>query len=236
MIPRPSRTRENFSLRFQLIFFIFFVHRILTRTTQPAHAASMLLVLIVSCFLYPELQNPNKNRQTSNLTSFLYLASLATHFGAQIWMTFISGLALYFSLPRHTFGMCQEVLFPKYFLLNTALSTLTLITFAKINSNSRSAIQLIVLSVCVTIEAIIYFYLTPPLLELMRAKYQFEQRLGNGQEIGYQQSVDGLRCPHYQQIHRRFRKLHIKCAVGNVVAICCSCFHLHYLASKITVL
>ena len=170
------------------------------------------------------------------LTTFIYLSSFATHFGAQIWMTFVSGLALYFSLPRHTFGKCQEVLFPKYFLLNTILSSATLITFAKMNSNVndlRWIIQVIVLSLCVIIEMTIYLYLTPALLKYMKLKYQFEKNLGNGQEVGYQETVNGLRNHTYQEINKRFRKVHMKCAIGNVVAICCTSLHLYYMASKI---
>lgn len=196
-----------------------------------------MLVLVITYSLWPEL-NQERERVERPMASFMYLGSFATHFGAQIWMTFVSGLALYFSLPRHTFGMCQEILFPKYFLLNAVLSSLTLVTFAKIDNNPnerRWMVQLIALSICVIVEAIIYLYFTPSLLKLMKAKYEFEQKIGNGQEIGYQQTVNGLQCPHYQQIHKSFRKVHMKVAIGNVIAICCSFIHLYYLASKITI-
>lgn len=116
---------------------------------------------------------------------------------------------------------------------------MTLITFVKINANFADLLwtsQLLVLSICVIIEMIIYLYLTPSLLRLMRAKYQFEQKLGNGQEVGYQESFTGIRCPRYQQIHKSFRKIHIKVAIGNVIAICCTFMHLYYLSSKITFL
>lgn len=219
------------------IFFSFSLDRILTRTTQPAHVASILLVLAVSYCLRPESQNQrDADHRQSTFTTLIYLGSFAAHFGTQLWMTFVSGLALYFSLPRHTFGVCQEILFPKYFLLNTILSSLTLVTFAKTNTNSHDMrwVQLSVLSICVIIESVIYLYLTPTLLKLMREKYQFEKQLDNGQEVGYQQNIEGLRCPKYQKIHKSFRKVHVKCAIGNVVAICCSFVHLYYLASKIT--
>lgn len=199
--------------------------------------ASIILVLVVSYCLWPELHNKRETTKSA-LASFVYLGSFAAHLGAQLWMTFVSGLALYFSLPRHTFGLCQEILFPKYFLLNTILSCATLIAFAKINKNFddlRWIFQLAVLSLCVIIEMTIYFYLTPPLLALMRVKYQFEQKLGNGQEVGYQETFTGFRCPHYQQIHKSFRKVHIKCAIGNVIAICCTFMHLYYLSSKIEI-
>lgn len=170
---------------------------------------------------------------------FIYLGSFAAHLGSQIWMTFVSGLALYFSLPRHTFGKCQEILFPKYFLQNTILSTATLITFAKINTNFndlRWNVQVAILSLCVITEMIIYLYLTPSLLRFMKAKYQFEQKLGNGQEVGYQKEINGLKNASYKEINKSFRKVHMQCAMGNIFAICCTFMHLYYIASKVTFL
>lgn len=227
------QVKTSFLLNF--LSFSFFLS-ILTGTTQPAHVASIFLVLIVSFCLWPNSRSKENSR--SFLTNFIYLGSFATHLGAQIWMTFISGLALYFSLPRHSFGKCQEILFPKYFLLNTILSCFTFVTFAKLNTRFNEPqliVQVINLLICLIIESIIYFYLTPTLLTLMRAKYQFEQKLGNGQEIGYQESVDGLSCPKYKQIHKSFRKVHMTCAIGNVIAICCSFAHLYFLTSKIII-
>jgi hypothetical protein len=194
--------------------------------------------MICNC-LWPILQGQHQQQRSSALIIFIYLASFGAHFGAQIWMTFISGLALYFSLPRHTFGKCQEILFPKYFLLNTILSCATLITFAKFdaaNFNSlRWTLQIIALTLCVAIEMIIYLYLTPILLHFMKLKYHFEGKLGNGQEIGHQGEFNGIRDPMYSEINGKFRKAHIKCAIGNIITICCSFFHLFYLTSKIQI-
>lgn len=219
------------------MIFFYSSHRTLTETTQPAHVASILIVLVISYSLWPGSQS-NEGHSESAFTKLFYLGSFATHLGAQIWMTFVSGLALYFSLPRHIFGRCQQILFPKYFLFNMILSGTTLVTFAKISTNfvdMRSFVQLMVLSICVIIETTIYFYLTPSLLQLMQAKYEFEEKFHNGQEIGYQEDVEELKCPRYQQIHKKFRKVHMTIAIGNIIAICCSFTHLYYLTSKITI-
>ena len=234
-----SRTHTMILLKssshLSLIIFIFH-DRILTRTTQPAHLASMLIVLFISYNLFPDPKT--ETRSKSPMITFMYLASFATHFGAQIWMTFVSGLALYFSLPRHTFGLCQEVLFPKYFLLNTLLSVVTVVTFTKINANFndfRWIVQLSILSLCLVIEMVISFYLTPSLLLLMRAKYNYERKLGNGSEVGYQKTLPSFNCEDYKKVHKSFRKVHMMCAMGNVAAICCTFAHLYYLASKISI-
>lgn len=198
----------------------------------------MIIVLLISFSIFEHKHEQNTaQRNLSPLTTFFYLGSFAAHFGAQIWMTFVSGLALYFSLPRHTFGMCQEVLFPKYFLINTLFSTVTVITFAKINVNfndSREMSQLAILSLCLIIEMIIYFYLTPSLLRYMRLKYQYEKTLGNGDEVGYQKTLPAFNCEEYKKVHKKFRRVHMMCAMGNIVAICCTFTHLYYIASKIS--
>jgi hypothetical protein len=83
---------------------------------------------------------------------------------------------------------------------------------------------------------IISLYLTEPLLKLMRIKYQYEQKLGSGDEIGYQKALPTFDCPEYKEAHKSFRKVHFKCAIGNIISICCTSMHLYYLASKITIL
>lgn len=45
----------------------------------------------------------------------------------------VSGIALFFNLPRHDFGAVQKVLFPKYFSLNSCLSFVTLISFTNLH-------------------------------------------------------------------------------------------------------
>jgi hypothetical protein len=223
-------------------------YRILTRTTQPAHVIAVSFVLFIIYLLWPEhhgdnqfLQNDNDfqgNRNVGGLTALLYLGSFATHFGAQIWMTFVSGLALYFALPRHTFGMCQEVLFPAYFTMNTVLSSLTLYGFVNMNKRHSNSVtvQIIALCICLLLELIVRLYFTPPLLKLMRQKYKMEQKIGTGSEIGQEVQGELINCPHYQKIHKQFRRVHMMTAMANICTMVCSFVHLNYLASKITFL
>lgn len=211
------------------------IFRALNKTTQPAHMVSIIVMVMISKCLWGR---QHAAHESSVLSNFIYLGSFCAHFGCQIWMTFVSGLALYFSLPRHIFGRCQEILFPKYFLLNAIFSCMTLVTFAKFKTAKSShrehrTLQLVVLSLCAIIEIMIYLYLTPTLLHYMRLKYSFEEKLGNGREVGHQEEFDGIQCPRYREINGKFRSVHLKCAIGNIVTICCSFFHLFYVASRI---
>ncbi|XP_055845760.1 uncharacterized protein LOC129911832 [Episyrphus balteatus] len=218
-------------------------YRILSKTTQPAHVIAVSIVSFVLLAVWPNLlENEeaalNANKRRSGLALVTYLGAFATHFGAQIWMTFVSGLALYFALPRHTFGLCQQILFPKYFAMNSMLSILTLILFIKVIAGRwefSSYVQVIALSTCAVIEVTVRLYLAPPLLRLMREKHKFEVTVGSGQEIGTLEPGDLVKCPHYQGIHKAFRRIHMTVAMGNMTVLVCTFLHLHYLASKISV-
>jgi len=155
-------------------------------------------------------------------------------------MTFVSGLALYFSLPRHTFGSVQQVLFPKYFLLNAFLSLISLAIFLRAkNSELRTmetGVQAFAMSLCFLTELVIFLYLTPPLLALISIKTEIEKEAGVGFEIGKLEPGKLWKCPHYVRIHKAFRKVHMSIAIGNVFTMACTTLHLYYLASKLSML
>lgn len=212
-------------------------YKILCHTTQPAHLVTSLAVLCIA-FLF--FTNKAPTASLSPVWTLLYLGSFSAHFGAQIWMTFISGLALYFSLPRHTFGSVQQVLFPKYFLLNALLSLITLAIFLRVkNDELRSmeiGIQAFAMSLCFLTELMIFLYLTPPLLALIAVKTEIEKEAGVGFEVGKLIPGKLLKCPHYVKIHKTFRKVHMSVAIGNILAMACTTLHLHYLACKLCAL
>lgn len=68
--------------------------RILFYTTQPAHVITIAAVLFVTSVLFPFKGRVQVSNHTSysRMMSFIYLASFVIHLGAQIWMTFVSGM------------------------------------------------------------------------------------------------------------------------------------------------
>ncbi|XP_055586957.1 transmembrane protein 205 isoform X2 [Uranotaenia lowii] len=225
----------------------------------------MLFVSFILLVLWPNIMGHSKTvasledavgtpkPQPSVLVALAYFGSFAIHFGAQMWMTFVSGLALYFNLPRHTFGRVQEILFPKYFTLGSVFSVITLITFIKlqhtahpelINATFRSwdpvlLLQLVSLTICAVLELIVCLYLAPPMLRLMHQKYHFEAIETVGQEVGRFSGTENptlRRSTHYQNVHKRFRQIHMITAMANMVALLCTFVHLHFMASRVQLL
>ncbi|XP_067642305.1 transmembrane protein 205 isoform X2 [Eurosta solidaginis] len=230
--------------------------RLLTKTTQPAHLIGVAVLTLVLFTVWPHIvdtrntsviseapqqASTSSEPQTQRHNTFMavaYLGAFATHFGAQIWMTFVSGLSLYFSLPRHTFGQCQQILFPRYFALSSILSIGMLVLFVKyfLNSwNVSNIVQLISLGSTAIIEVIIRLYLAPPMLQLMQEKYRIEGAIGSGREVGTLEQGDLIQCPHYQRIHKTFRRIHMTIAMGNMAVLLATCLHLYFLASKIQI-
>ncbi|XP_011206276.2 uncharacterized protein LOC105228242 [Bactrocera dorsalis] len=231
------------------------LYTLLTRTTQPAHIVAVCVLTFVTFTVWPDIvdtRNVSNNRASdqvspmgdrrnerhNTLATIAYLGAFATHFGAQIWMTFISGLSLYFSLPRHIFGQCQQILFPRYFAMSSILSISMLILFVKYfltSWNATAITQLIALSATVLIEIIIRLYLAPPMLRLMHEKYRIEGAIGSGREVGSLEQGILIQCPHYQRIHKTFRRIHMTIAMGNMSVLLATCLHLYFLASKIQI-
>ncbi|EDW65642.1 uncharacterized protein [Drosophila virilis] len=197
------------------------IHTTTTTTTTQAAAAAAAAPMV-----------------GSTLATLAYLGAFATHFGSQIWMTFVSGLSLYFSLPRHTFGQCQQILFPKYFALNAMLSISMLIIYVKYflsGWTTAAGVQMGTLALTAAIEVVVRLYLAPPMLRLMHEKYRIEGAIGSGQEVGSLVQGDLVECPHYQRIHKAFRRIHMTIAIGNMIVLMATCLQLYFLALKIRI-
>lgn len=212
------------------------LYRIITGTTQPAHLLTLLAVATISCLINSE-KNESRS-QPSPILNLIYLGSVSAHFGTQLWMSFISGFTLYFSLPRRIFGKVQRALFPKYFLVNAILSLISLSIYLKHNNGNlvipQVRFQVETLILCFLIELVVRLYLTPPLLRYMRQATEYEEEAGVGMEIGRHQPGILTQNKEYLQVYRSFRKLHMVIAIGNIVTLACSVVHLHYLSNKLT--
>ncbi|XP_065165517.1 transmembrane protein 205 isoform X2 [Atheta coriaria] len=212
-------------------------YKVLFGTTQPAHVIMIVAVATVACLWHPRREEAPV-AAASRIVRFAYFGSFCMYLGSQFWMTFVSGLALYFNLPRHHFGDVQRVLFPKYFALNSALTFIILVIFTQSAQELHGCklYQMIALAVSFIINLVIRLYLTPPLLRLIFIKNKIEKEAGVGMEVGAA-DVGALRnCPHYTKIHHMFRKVHMSIAIGNIITMGCTVFHLYYLCHSICML
>ncbi|GIY03865.1 DUF4149 domain-containing protein [Caerostris extrusa] len=165
--------------------------------------------------------------------TILYLASFATHFGTQIWMTFISGIVLFFNLPRKVFGLVQRHLFPKYFLLNSILGFLTLWIFVLQNPESTS--QRWNLAICFVCDLMGMIYIVPDMIQTMADRAKIEEDAGVGQDVvgRFKPGELLISNPKYARLHSRFRTFHGLCALVNLLAMACNALHMYHIALKL---
>ncbi|KAK6618060.1 hypothetical protein RUM44_002502 [Polyplax serrata] len=230
-----SSSTQHLRYVFQLINIIYEkikktkFYSVLTSTTQPAHVAIMIVALVIVA----SLQSPQSTSTSNNiLCKFIYVAMTAAHFGSQIWMTFASGLSLYFSLPRHHFGEVQKILFPLYFTLTSFFSLVTLLAHLHL---VRSTDTTVILTACFLVEFVVRLYLCDPLVRLICIKNEMEAKHGLGMEVGKLSHESSLfSSTEYVSVHRRFRRLHMFIAVSNIVCIGFSTAHLYMTVSDVS--
>lgn len=92
-----------------------------------------------------------------------------------------------------------------------------------------------VLTLCFVVELLIRLYLTPPLLRYMVAKNLLEKEAGVGMEVGKHDPGSLINDVNYCTVYKSFRKVHMTIAMGNIITMACSMFHLYYLATKINI-
>lgn len=194
-------------------------YAIATKTTQPFHVA--LAILVIVAWL-------TKSGSSANLRGWkaLYVGAVATHLGAQIWMTLVSGIVLYFSLPRHEFGRVQTVLFPVYYAFNSLVSLLAALAYFRTQCLTRfentSWVQLALLLVVFSIEAYVRLCLVRPMLRAKHVKTQMEEAAGGGQEVGRLVLGELAHCPRYLRVLKTFRAYHSSIAMGTMITLGCS--------------
>ncbi|XP_045136179.1 transmembrane protein 205-like [Portunus trituberculatus] len=210
-------------------------YRELMEHSQPAHLVTIVAVVYLAFRLFPDSRR--HATEASTLTRLLYIAAVSTVFGSQVWMTFVSGLALFLSVPRHVFAQVQQVLFPLYFLSNAVLMLVAVVTYTRHHPthlwDNHQMMQGAILVTCFLVNLGIRLYLAPVLTKLITVKMAIEREANIGQEVG--SSSPGLlaNCPHYMRLYRAFRRTHMIIAVGNMASMAATSLHLYYLATKL---
>ncbi|XP_075977422.1 transmembrane protein 205 [Anticarsia gemmatalis] len=194
---------------------------IATRTSQPYHVALAVLIL------FAWLSSPGSGSNVRGWMA-LYVGAVATHLGAQIWMTLVSGIVLYFNLPRHEFGRVQTVLFPVYYAFNAIMSLLALIAYYRTQCltqfQNTSWVQLALLLAVFSIESYVRLRLVCPMLRAKHVKTQMEEAAGSGTEVGRLVLGELAHCPRYLRVLKTFRTYHSSIAMGTMITLGCSVY------------
>ncbi|XP_060598079.1 transmembrane protein 205-like [Ruditapes philippinarum] len=194
---------------------------------------SLLSIVVLIAAIVTGATKSSANK--SSHIAFLHLLSFAAHFGAQCWVTFVAGFAMFFSLPRIMFGHLQSRMFPLYFTTTLILSCITLLTFVVRHPfstlSSSESKQLLGLCICVVSTFVNSFYIAPRIVEAMISVFEIEKSSGVAYVVGYCDKTELKKDPKYAKHYRTFRLFHSVSGVANVITLICNIVYLHYLAS-----
>ncbi|XP_072129689.1 transmembrane protein 205 [Mobula birostris] len=185
------------------------------------------------------------NGEVTTLAKLLHLIFLATFWGMQIWVTFVSGFIMGSNLTRHTFGFIQSKLFPSYFHLGSACAFFNLMIFAihhpSEQLNQEETFQIIILFICVTFAALNAQWFGQITSEIMTDMHLIERSCGLGQDIGlstnreaYNQLKESK--PKYKELAKQLAMYHNASSLCNLCCLICNGISLYYIATNLSTL
>ncbi|CAG0916432.1 unnamed protein product [Notodromas monacha] len=230
---------------------------VISNVTEPMNLAAIVCAIGLFYVLQPNMEQRREATSLDPVRSLCYVLTFATEFGSQIWMTFVSGIALFFQVPRHVFGKVQRVLFPLYFLLNSIWAFVVLAMYKGLLADKTWASQrsqrheqaphffqcfleqinsqVLILAMAFVLQAYVRLFLSPSLVKLIDSKSVMEKAAGVGREVGKYEFGELKRCPHFMRMHRGFRRIHTLIAACNMLAMCLNCMHLYHLSCIVSI-
>uniref|UniRef100_UPI00398ECF7A transmembrane protein 205-like n=1 Tax=Pristiophorus japonicus TaxID=55135 RepID=UPI00398ECF7A len=178
----------------------------------------------------------------TSLVKTAHLFILATSWGMQIWVSFISGFVLINSISRHTFGLVQSKLFPYYLysVLGCSFVNLALYTIYHPRNllNNDETVQISSFFVCVIFSGLNAQWFGQTTTDIMFKMHKIEKINLLGQDVGLSTNREAYRRlkkrdSKYEKLSLRFAKYHAISMVCNLICVICNGLNLFYTATNL---
>ncbi|PVD32419.1 hypothetical protein C0Q70_07853 [Pomacea canaliculata] len=203
------------------------------RVTQFQYFAVVVITLFTSFLLFPGRRRMDSS---STIIAMIHLGSFTAQYGAQLWVTLVAGLTMFYNLPRHMFGQVQSRLFPMFFLWSLVTSAVTMATFVTLRpldlweaAHIAQGICMLVGFLCAAVNSLV---IAPLIVRNMVAAFSMEVAAGLGDVIGYADMSEMKKTnPAYSACYKKFRRCHGLSALLTVLSLVANTVQLYYLAS-----
>lgn len=203
--------------------------------------AFVLTAVLAGCTWFSS--SSNNNGTGSHGVVLLHLLAFSSWFGCSVWVSFIAGIVMFKTLPRHTFGRLQSKLFPAYFLFSAGAIIIAIVTSGAFLSSSDGTAgdtattipySLIIILACTLLNML---YFEPATTRVMYQRHAVEKRLGTGHEIGKIRPDDPKKAndPQLKALSKTFGMLHGVSTLLNLAALGFGCAWLSKCAERIVV-
>ena len=219
---------------------------------QAFRASTILIVLLLSIFSAKSsfLKSLKENKWVIHLFSF------ACFYGCSMWVTFVAGLVMFKSLPRHVFGKLQAKLFPKYFqfsilwiIISLGMEVVVLYDYhqsPQMNSDMKKLLmpkkQSCILFAILVMLLINLYVLEPKTTKIMFKRHVVERKMNTGHEVGVTKPAPSILeaaeksdVELLASLSKEFGKLHGMSASLNLLALIFGTWHLCWLGSLIQI-
>jgi len=199
------------------------------------YMALLTCVVFLSSLLMPARRHTSHTGHApSHSDAMLHLFSFAANFGAQLWVTFVAGLTMFYSLPRHMFGQVQSRLFPMFFLWSLVCSAVCLSTFLSLHPYGTwelsHYVQAISLTTCLITSATNSLAVSPIIVSAMLKTFKIEVDSGYEDVVGYAKMAELKTRPDYLASYKTFRRCHGISAMLTVTSLVANIVHLYHVA------
>ncbi|GJN29435.1 hypothetical protein PR202_gb17661 [Eleusine coracana subsp. coracana] len=166
-----------------------------------------------------------------------HLLSLATAWGAGLWVTFIGG-----SIMSNRASSSRDTLrhrtLPSLFGIDLAAAATSLAAFAYLHpwktSSTIEGYQLGFLIVALGCDLSNLLVFTPMAMKVMMKKYKMEKDLGIGTEVGFSRNLELAKTnPALAAMNWKFRMIHGFSSLVSAISFGSLAIHSWYLASKL---
>ena len=156
----------------------------------------------------------------------VHLYAMAAYFGCSCWVSFVAGLVMFKSLPRHTFGKLQSKLFPAYFRFTSGCLAVALMSLGAGSDigqadKDRRGTSILLLGSALALQLLNMLWLEPVTTRIMFKRHIVEREFGTGHEIGQltPDNPEARRSDELQRLTRKFGMWHGLSASANLVSI-----------------
>ena len=184
--------------------------------------ASVLFAFLGGSTWISGVSNPS-----NHTVVLIHILAFSSWFGCSIWVTFVAGIVMFKTLPRHVFGRLQSRLFPAYF----QFSVVTLVV--AIATSEGTPYSLLSILACALLNLL---YFEPATTRVMYQRHAVEKRLGTGHEVGKLKPEDPKKAndPELKALSKTFGMLHGISSLLNLAALGFGCVWLNKCAHQMT--
>ncbi|XP_074316634.1 uncharacterized protein LOC141652916 isoform X2 [Silene latifolia] len=166
-----------------------------------------------------------------------HLLCFSSAWGAAL-CTFIGGIIMFRTLPRHQFGNLRSKIFPAYFAMVGFCCSISIATFGYLHpwksASSTEKYQLGFMSFGFFFNLSSLLIFTPMTIEMMKKRHKVERKIDIGEDVGSSKSRKVAKSnPQLASINRKFDIIHAFSALAYVLAFVCLTMHSWYLARKL---